>query len=115
MIVKGIEGIPQGNLDQYIFRPDDPAYEQMPECVKAKNRRFAISCYSWPGIHPVECMRVYGRQLRPLMRTLIERAGRKISTRMGASSTAPWAAPSLTLGERLIIKMGYDGCKSGVR
>ena len=25
--VKGIEGIPQGNLDQYIFAPNDPAYE----------------------------------------------------------------------------------------
>jgi alanine dehydrogenase len=74
-IVKGIEGIPQGNLDQYIFRPDDPAYEHMPECVQAKNRRFAVSCYSWPGIHPVECMRVYGRQLRPLLRTLIEKGG----------------------------------------
>jgi alanine dehydrogenase len=75
LIVKGIEGIPQGNLDQYIFRPDDPAYERVPECVKAKNRRFAVSCYSWPGIHPVECMRVYGRQLRPLLRTLIEKGG----------------------------------------
>jgi alanine dehydrogenase len=75
LIVKGIEGIPQGNLDQYIFRPDDPAYEHVPECVQAKNRRFTVSCYSWPGIHPVECMRVYGRQLRPLLRTLIEKGG----------------------------------------
>ncbi len=75
LIVKGIEGIPQGNLDQYIFRPDDPAYEQMPECVQAKNRRFAVSCYSWPGIHPVKCMRVYGRQLRPLLHILIEKGG----------------------------------------
>jgi alanine dehydrogenase len=75
LIVKGIEGIPQGNLDQYIFRPDDPAYERVPECVQAKNRRFAVSCYSWPGIHPVKCMRVYGRQLRPLLRTLIEKGG----------------------------------------
>ena len=47
----------------------------MPECVQAKNRRFSVSCYSWPGIHPVECMRVYGRQLRPLLRTLIEKGG----------------------------------------
>ncbi len=82
MIVKGIEGIPQGNLDQYIFRPDDPAYEQVPECVQAKNRRFAVSCYSWPGIHPMDCMRVYGRQLRPLLRTLIEKGGtQNIDTR----------------------------------
>lgn len=75
VIVKGIEGIPQGNLDQYIFRPDDPAYDRLPECVSAKHRRFAISCYSWPGIHPKECMKLYGHQLQPIMRTLIEKGG----------------------------------------
>jgi alanine dehydrogenase len=73
--VKGIEGIPQGNLDQYIFSPEDPAYDNLPECVSAKHRRFAVSCYSWPGIHPKECMQVYGKQLRPLLRTLLERGG----------------------------------------
>jgi len=73
--VKGIEGIPQGNLDQYIFSPEDPAYDTLPECVSAKHRRFAVSCYSWPGIHPKECMQVYGKQLRPLLRTLLERGG----------------------------------------
>jgi len=75
IIVKGIEGIPQGNLDQYIFRPDDPAYNHLPECVNAKNRRFAVSCYSWPGIRPKECMKIYGHQLRPVFRTLIEKDG----------------------------------------
>jgi len=30
--VKGIEGIPQGNLDQYVFAPDDPAYDAIPAC-----------------------------------------------------------------------------------
>ncbi len=74
-IVKGIEGIPQGNLDQYIFRPDDPAYQNMPSCVDAQHRRFAVSCYSWPGIHPRECMKVYGHQLRPVLRNLIEKGG----------------------------------------
>ena len=28
--MKSIEGIPQGNLSQYIFEPDDPAFEQIP-------------------------------------------------------------------------------------
>lgn len=73
--VKGIEGIPQGNLDQYIFTPDDPAYQLIPECIPKEHRRFAVSCYSWPGIHPFECMQVYGAQLRPIMRTLIDRGG----------------------------------------
>jgi alanine dehydrogenase len=73
--LKGIEGIPQGNLDQYVFAPTDPAYDDMPECVERKHRRYAVSCYSWPGIHPRQCMELYGDQLRPIMRNLIERGG----------------------------------------
>jgi alanine dehydrogenase len=75
MIVKGIEGIPQGNLDQYIFRPDDPAFDGLPDCVSNKHRRFSVSCYSWPGIHPQRCMKVYGHQLQPVFRTLVEKGG----------------------------------------
>lgn len=73
--VKGIEGIPQGNLDQYVFSPDDPAYERVPDLVPKKNRRHVVSCYSWPGIHPKECMELYGNQLRPVMRALLEKGG----------------------------------------
>jgi alanine dehydrogenase len=71
--VKGIEGIPQGNLDRYIFPPDDPAFDNLPECVSTENRRYSVSCYSWPGIYPKQCMEIYGRQLRPLMHVLIEK------------------------------------------
>jgi alanine dehydrogenase len=73
--VKGIEGIPQGNLDQFVFKPNDPAYEKIPASVSMKNRRHVASCYSWPGIHPKECMELYGNQLRPIMRMLIEKGG----------------------------------------
>lgn len=73
--VKGIEGIPQGNLDQFVFTPNDPAYEKIPASVSTKNRRHVVSCYSWPGIHPKECMELYGNQLRPIMRMLIEKGG----------------------------------------
>jgi len=73
--LKGIEGIPQGNLDQYIFAPTDPAYGDLPECIERTHRRYAVSCYSWPGIHPEECMDHYGRQLKPVLRNLIERGG----------------------------------------
>ena len=73
--VKGIEGIPQGNLDQYVFSPDDPAYEQVPPCIPTRQRRYAVSCYSWPGLYPKACMEVYGRQLRPIMHVLIEKGG----------------------------------------
>ncbi|UCH59019.1 MAG: hypothetical protein JSV61_12485 [Anaerolineales bacterium] len=74
-IVKGIEGIPQGNLDQYIFAPDDPAFDNLPDCVSSANRRYTVSCYSWPGIYPRKCMDVYGRQIGPILRVLIEKGG----------------------------------------
>ncbi|MBN1535668.1 MAG: hypothetical protein JW908_02965 [Anaerolineales bacterium] len=73
--VKGIEGIPQGNLDQFMFPPNDPAYERIPPGVPTKNRRHVVSCYSWPGLHPKECMELYGNQLRPILRMLIEKGG----------------------------------------
>jgi alanine dehydrogenase len=73
--VKGIEGVPQGDLDQYVFAPDDAVYNRLPACVNRANRRHVVSCYSWPGVHPKACMELYGRQLRPLMRVLLERGG----------------------------------------
>lgn len=73
--VKGIEGIPQGNLDQYLFSPDDPTYQMMPACIDTTHRRHAVSCYSWPGIYPNACMEVYGKQIIPILRTILERGG----------------------------------------
>ena len=73
--VKGIEGIPQGNLDQYVFMPDDPAYERLPDCISTKKRRHTVSCYSWPGIRPKRCMKLYGEQIRPILRTITDRGG----------------------------------------
>lgn len=70
-IMKGIEGIPQGNLDKYVFEKDDPQWsETIPADIPTNNRRLTVSCYSWPGIHPEKCMRHYGQQIRRLMRVL---------------------------------------------
>lgn len=73
--VKGIEGIPQGNLDKYAFSPQDPEFDLLPDCVDTTHRRHSVSCYSWPGIYPKRCMEIYGRQIAPLMRVLISRGG----------------------------------------
>ncbi len=73
-VVRGIEGIPQGNLDQYIFYPDDPNWTKtIPEGIPTENRRPTVTCYSWPGIHPEACMNHYARQLMPLMEVLVEK------------------------------------------
>jgi len=72
-MVKGLEGIPQGNLDRWVFPVGDPAWERHDPGIDARERRTALSCYAWPGVHPRECMDVYGSQIEPLM-TLILRA-----------------------------------------
>lgn len=74
-MVKGIEGVPHGSLDQYIFAPDDPAWDALPPCVDTRARRWAVSCYSWPGIHPAACMKVYGKQLEPIFQVILESGG----------------------------------------
>lgn len=79
-VVRGIEGIPHGNLDQFVLYPEDPNWEKtVPSSVPSKNRRTVISCYSWPGIHPWASMEHYGQQLRPLMRILLEKGYDQLS------------------------------------
>ena len=70
-VVRGVEGIPQGNLDQWEFAPDDPAWDRLPPGVPTDHRRTVVSCYSWPGVEPVACMEVYGSQVTPLLKTLV--------------------------------------------
>jgi alanine dehydrogenase len=74
-VVRGIEGIPQGNLDQWEFAPDDPAWNNLPAGIPTGERRTVVSCYSWPGVRPEPCMHVYGSQLAPLLETLITAGG----------------------------------------
>jgi alanine dehydrogenase len=73
--VRGIEGIPQGDLDQHVFGVDDPAWDLLPPSVPTHARRNVVSCYSWPGVHPRSCMEVYGHQLAPLLEALVARGG----------------------------------------
>jgi alanine dehydrogenase len=75
--VRGIEGIPQGNLDRYVFDVDDAAWDLLPAQVPTGHRRSVVSCYSWPGVHPKRCMELYGKQLAPLLEVLVERGGLK--------------------------------------
>jgi len=79
-VVRGVEGIPKGDLDQYIFMPDDPKWDKtVPKEIPSKHRRTVTTCYSWPGIHPEACMRHYGIQIEPLMNALIAKGYDKLS------------------------------------
>jgi alanine dehydrogenase len=73
--VRAIEGIPQGNLDRYVFEVDDPGWDAVPPPIPTLQRRTVVSCYSWPGAHPRRCMELYGRQLLPLLETFVTRGG----------------------------------------
>lgn len=66
-LTKGIEGVPHGNLDRYVFPVDDAAWDELDHGIDTRHRRLALSCYAWPGIEPVDCMRVYGRQIEPVL------------------------------------------------
>lgn len=70
--VKGIEGIPTGTLDKYVIEPDDELYETIPKEIDKTNRRLVVSCNAWPGVHPEESMAVYGRQIFPFIKVLLE-------------------------------------------
>jgi len=73
-VVRGLEGVPQGNLDQYVFPADDPKWDSLvPASIPSKHRRTTVTCYSWPGVHPEACMQHYARQLEPLMYHLFKK------------------------------------------
>jgi alanine dehydrogenase len=74
--VRSIEGIPQGDLDKLFFLPGDSDWSAtIPAEIPTAARRPTVSCYSWPGVHPQECMEVYGKQLLPLLECLVKRGG----------------------------------------
>jgi alanine dehydrogenase len=76
-VVRGVEGVPMGNLDKYIYYPDDPDWDKtVPPQVNSTHRRVTTTCYSWPGIHPEACMHHYAQQLLPLMELLAARGYR---------------------------------------
>lgn len=73
-VVRGIEGIPQGSLDKYVFQANDPEWDYtVPDSIPSAQRRTVVSCYSWPGIFPEACMEHYGQQLKPLMNCLVKK------------------------------------------
>ncbi len=81
-VVRGIEGTPQGNLDQYVFPADDPRWDKLvPDSIPSQHRRTTVTCYSWPGVHPEACMRHYGQQLEPLMYHLVKKGYDGLSIR----------------------------------
>lgn len=77
--VKAIEGIPTGTLDKIVFYPDDDEYAFIPSSVSAINRRTVVSCNAWPGLNAFECMKLYGKQLTPIVKMIIRNNVREVN------------------------------------
>lgn len=77
--VKAIEGIPTGTLDKMVFYPGDDKYKLIPHCVSTANRRIVVSCNAWPGLNAVECMKLYGKQLTPVVKMIIRNDVRMVN------------------------------------
>ena len=93
VVIRGIEGIPQGNLDQWEFGVDDPAWDRLPPGIPTGERRTVVSCYSWPGVQPKACRELYGSQVTPLLKTLIWYGGlRAIGPDISFHGRALWRA-----------------------
>ena len=74
VLIDIVEGIPQGNLDKYMFNPGDVEWNRtVPDTIPSENKRTTVTCYSWPGIHPEACMLHYAQQLTPLMEVLAKK------------------------------------------
>jgi alanine dehydrogenase len=95
-IVKGVEGVPHGDLDHFVFPVSDPAYEDLARHVDVSIRRVALSCYSWPGIHPRMCMEHYGAQLEPFVDVLT------------AKPPGSWSLGSDNHVERALVRAEVD-------
>ena len=70
---QGHRGHPPGNLDRYVFPVGDPAWDELDHGIDTRERRLALSCYAWPGIDPIDCMQVYGRQIEPVLAVALRR------------------------------------------
>ena len=68
--IKGIEGIPQGSLERFVFTPDDPAWDEL-RSVDTTYRRTALSCNAWPGLRPRDSMERYGEQIEGVMEVVL--------------------------------------------
>jgi len=72
-VIKGIEGIPQGSVERFVFEPDDPAWGDLGDAVDTTCRRCALSCNAWPGLRPRDSMKRYGEQVETVMEVVLGR------------------------------------------
>ncbi len=100
---KGIEGMPHGDLDQWRFSRDDPAWDVLDPRIRTANHRTALSCYSWPGLQPRECMERYGAQIEPVLELIL------------ATPVERWDPASANHLERAVVRAELSHGQAGER
>ncbi len=112
-VVRGIEGIPKGDLDKCVFQPTDADWEDtVAPGIATKHRRTAVTCYSWPGFHPESCMIHYAQQLNPMMPVLFEKGYDGLSLEGGFFERALFRGTLKAWEHELASKTIWDGDKS---
>jgi alanine dehydrogenase len=90
--IKGVEGLPHGSLERFVYPPGDPAWEELGIGVDTTYRRTALSCNAWPGLRPRDSMERYGEQIEGVMEVVL---GSPIET---------WDRTSTHLRERAVAR-----------
>jgi alanine dehydrogenase len=112
-VVRGIEGLPKGDLDKYVFQPSDPDWEKtVAPGVPTQHRRTAVTCYSWPGFHPEACMIHYAQQLDPMMPVLFRKGYDGLSLEGGYFERALYRATLKAWQDQLAEHIIWNGDKS---
>lgn len=112
-VVRGIEGIPKGDLDKYVFYPEDEDWEEtIAPGVPTDHRRVAVTCYSWPGFHPEACMTHYGQQLNPMMPVLFKKGYDDLSLEGGFFERALYRGTLKAWENQLSSDFLWNGDKS---
>ena len=83
-VVRGSRASPRGDLDRWELVARRPRLGCGAGVGPHAVRRTVVSCYSWPGVRPEACMRVYGARARRHPRD----AGRGRRPRRGPGPTA---------------------------
>ena len=110
---KGIEGVPHGNLDRYVFPGRRSGVGRVDHGIDTRERRLALSSTRGPGIEPVDCMRVYGRQIEPVVGVAL----RVPVDRLDVESADPQerAVAHAELGRWLVTTLRASACPACTR
>lgn len=97
--LKAVEGVPHGDLDQWVFHPGDAAFDALDPRVERAVQRVSLSCNAWPGLEPLACMEVYSKQIEPVLRAVLQHGVRGLDPVRGTMAERAVARATLSRWE----------------